>query len=60
MSGTQGLAVTYCCHGDEENQMMAISQKCSLTLLPLPGKSTTLFFIIIIFIIRYRYRAAVH
>ncbi|XP_037336561.2 probable ATP-dependent RNA helicase DDX20 [Pungitius pungitius] len=34
--GTQGLAVTYCCHGEEENKMMAIAQKCGLTLSPLP------------------------
>ncbi|XP_034028459.1 probable ATP-dependent RNA helicase DDX20 isoform X2 [Thalassophryne amazonica] len=34
--GTQGLAVTYCCHGEEENKMMAIAQKCGLTLSVLP------------------------
>ncbi|XP_076845751.1 putative ATP-dependent RNA helicase DDX20 [Brachyhypopomus gauderio] len=34
--GTLGLAVTYCCHGEEENTMMAIAQKCSLALEPLP------------------------
>uniref|UniRef100_A0A4W4DXF2 RNA helicase n=1 Tax=Electrophorus electricus TaxID=8005 RepID=A0A4W4DXF2_ELEEL len=34
--GTLGLAVTYCCHGEEENTMMAIAQKCSLTLELLP------------------------
>ncbi|KAM6977804.1 putative ATP-dependent RNA helicase DDX20 [Aplochiton taeniatus] len=34
--GTQGLAVTYCCHGEEENKIMAIAQKCSLTLSVLP------------------------
>uniref|UniRef100_A0AAQ4R3G2 RNA helicase n=1 Tax=Gasterosteus aculeatus aculeatus TaxID=481459 RepID=A0AAQ4R3G2_GASAC len=37
--GTQGLAVTYCCHGEEENKMMAIAQKCGLTLSPLPRES---------------------
>lgn len=35
-AGTQGLAVTYCCHGEEENKMMAIAQKCSLRLSVLP------------------------
>ncbi|KAM3871738.1 putative ATP-dependent RNA helicase DDX20 [Diretmus argenteus] len=35
--GTQGLAVTYCCHGEEENKMMAIAQKCSLSLSALPS-----------------------
>ncbi|KAK5863675.1 hypothetical protein PBY51_000688 [Eleginops maclovinus] len=35
--GTQGLAVTYCCHGEEENKMMAIAQKCGLTLSMLPS-----------------------
>ncbi|KAF7695442.1 probable ATP-dependent RNA helicase DDX20 [Silurus meridionalis] len=34
--GTLGVAVTYCCHGEEENKMMAIAQKCSLALSPLP------------------------
>uniref|UniRef100_A0A8C6TH19 RNA helicase n=1 Tax=Neogobius melanostomus TaxID=47308 RepID=A0A8C6TH19_9GOBI len=34
--GTQGLAVTYCCHGEEENKMMAIAQKCGLSLSSLP------------------------
>ncbi|KAJ8410400.1 hypothetical protein AAFF_G00203810 [Aldrovandia affinis] len=34
--GTHGLAVTFCCHGEEENKMMAIAQKCSLSLLLLP------------------------
>ncbi|XP_062854501.1 probable ATP-dependent RNA helicase DDX20 [Trichomycterus rosablanca] len=34
--GTLGVAVTYCCHGEEENKMMAIAQKCSLTINPLP------------------------
>ncbi|KAK2841203.1 hypothetical protein Q7C36_012782 [Tachysurus vachellii] len=34
--GTLGIAVTYCCHGEEENKMMAIAQKCSLVLSPLP------------------------
>uniref|UniRef100_A0A671VX92 RNA helicase n=1 Tax=Sparus aurata TaxID=8175 RepID=A0A671VX92_SPAAU len=36
--GTQGLAVTYCCHGEEENKMMAIAQKCGLSLSALPGE----------------------
>uniref|UniRef100_A0A4W6FN26 RNA helicase n=1 Tax=Lates calcarifer TaxID=8187 RepID=A0A4W6FN26_LATCA len=35
--GTQGLAVTYCCHGEEENKMMAIAQKCGLSLSRLPS-----------------------
>ncbi|XP_068605461.1 probable ATP-dependent RNA helicase DDX20 [Brachionichthys hirsutus] len=35
--GTKGLAVTYCCHGEEENKMMAIAQKCSLSLSLLPS-----------------------
>ncbi|XP_028309824.1 putative ATP-dependent RNA helicase DDX20 [Gouania willdenowi] len=35
--GTQGLAVTYCCHGEEENKLMAIAQKCSLSLSLLPS-----------------------
>ncbi|KAM3617541.1 uncharacterized protein V6R79_007793 [Siganus canaliculatus] len=35
--GTQGLAVTYCCHGEEENKMLAIAQKCGLNLSPLPA-----------------------
>ncbi|XP_041860720.1 probable ATP-dependent RNA helicase DDX20 [Melanotaenia boesemani] len=35
--GTQGLAVTYCCHGEEENKMMAIAQKCGLSLTALPS-----------------------
>ncbi|KAJ8258042.1 hypothetical protein GJAV_G00192520 [Gymnothorax javanicus] len=34
--GTHGIAVTYCCHGEEENKMMAIAQKCSLSLSSLP------------------------
>ncbi|XP_041084738.1 probable ATP-dependent RNA helicase DDX20 [Polyodon spathula] len=34
--GTHGLAVTYCCHGEEENEMMTIAQKCSLNLSCLP------------------------
>ncbi|NXD26120.1 DDX20 helicase, partial [Spelaeornis formosus] len=34
--GTLGLAVTYCCRGEEENTMMNIAQKCNLQLLPLP------------------------
>uniref|UniRef100_A0A672IYW0 RNA helicase n=1 Tax=Salarias fasciatus TaxID=181472 RepID=A0A672IYW0_SALFA len=40
--GTQGLAVTYCCHGEEENKMLAIAQKCSLTLSLLPCESPTI------------------
>uniref|UniRef100_A0A3Q3WQ11 RNA helicase n=1 Tax=Mola mola TaxID=94237 RepID=A0A3Q3WQ11_MOLML len=35
--GTQGMAVTYCCHGEEENKMMAIAQKCGLSLSALPS-----------------------
>ncbi|XP_074536872.1 putative ATP-dependent RNA helicase DDX20 [Halichoeres trimaculatus] len=35
--GTQGLAVTYCCHGEEENKMMSIAQKCSLNMSSLPS-----------------------
>ncbi|XP_077424391.1 putative ATP-dependent RNA helicase DDX20 [Vanacampus margaritifer] len=35
--GTQGLAVTYCCHGEEENKMRAIAQKCGLSLSALPA-----------------------
>ncbi|XP_077191019.1 putative ATP-dependent RNA helicase DDX20 [Paroedura picta] len=34
--GTLGLAVTYCCRGEEENVLMNIAQKCNLRLLPLP------------------------
>ncbi|NXU97836.1 DDX20 helicase, partial [Cettia cetti] len=34
--GTLGLAVTFCCRGEEENTMMRIAQKCNLQLLPLP------------------------
>ncbi|XP_043102127.1 probable ATP-dependent RNA helicase DDX20 [Puntigrus tetrazona] len=34
--GTLGVAVTYCCYGEEENKMMAIAQKCSLNLTHLP------------------------
>ncbi|TSN76527.1 putative ATP-dependent RNA helicase DDX20 [Bagarius yarrelli] len=34
--GTLGVAVTYCSHGEEENKMMAIAQKCNLALSPLP------------------------
>lgn len=34
--GTLGIAVTYCCHGEEENKMMAIAQKYGLALSPLP------------------------
>lgn len=37
LTGTLGLAVTYCCRGEEENTMMKIAQKCNLQLLPLPG-----------------------
>ncbi|XP_053280575.1 probable ATP-dependent RNA helicase DDX20 [Pleuronectes platessa] len=39
--GTQGLAVTYCCHGEEENKMMAIAQKCGLSLSVLPSTIET-------------------
>lgn len=35
-TGTQGLAVTYCCHGEEENKLLSIAQKCSLSLSLLP------------------------
>ncbi|NXB82133.1 DDX20 helicase, partial [Donacobius atricapilla] len=35
-TGTLGLAVTFCCRGEEENTMMSIAQKCNLQLLPLP------------------------
>ncbi|KAG9270830.1 putative ATP-dependent RNA helicase DDX20 [Astyanax mexicanus] len=38
--GTMGLAVTYCCHGEEENKMMAIAQKCDLALNQLPDPIT--------------------
>ncbi|XP_054032506.1 probable ATP-dependent RNA helicase DDX20 [Dryobates pubescens] len=34
--GTLGLAVTFCCRGEEENTMRKIAQKCNLQLLPLP------------------------
>ncbi|XP_068015669.1 probable ATP-dependent RNA helicase DDX20 [Melanerpes formicivorus] len=34
--GTLGLAVTFCCRGEEENMMRKIAQKCNLQLLPLP------------------------
>nr|XP_033775181.1 probable ATP-dependent RNA helicase DDX20 [Geotrypetes seraphini] len=34
--GTYGLAVTYCCRGEEETQMLQIAQKCKLQLQPLP------------------------
>ncbi|XP_012987954.2 probable ATP-dependent RNA helicase DDX20 [Esox lucius] len=34
--GTHGLAVTYCCHGEEENKILAIAQKCNLSLYALP------------------------
>uniref|UniRef100_A0A6I8P249 Uncharacterized protein n=1 Tax=Ornithorhynchus anatinus TaxID=9258 RepID=A0A6I8P249_ORNAN len=34
--GTLGLAVTYCCRGEEENVMMTIAQKCNLNLFCLP------------------------
>lgn len=36
-SGTLGLAVTYCCRGEEETTLMKIAQKCNVSLLPLPG-----------------------
>ncbi|XP_069489418.1 probable ATP-dependent RNA helicase DDX20 isoform X2 [Ambystoma mexicanum] len=38
--GTYGLAVTYCCRGEEENMMMLIAQKCNLQLLCLPEPIT--------------------
>ncbi|KAJ1138514.1 hypothetical protein NDU88_004897 [Pleurodeles waltl] len=38
--GTHGLAVTYCCRGEEENMMMLIAQKCNLQLLCLPEPIT--------------------
>lgn len=41
VTGTLGLAVTYCCRGEEENMMMKIAQKCNLRLLPLPGTSVS-------------------
>ncbi|XP_051891048.1 probable ATP-dependent RNA helicase DDX20 [Pristis pectinata] len=34
--GTQGIAVTYCCRGEEENELGLIAQRCNLQLLPLP------------------------
>ncbi|XP_048873884.1 probable ATP-dependent RNA helicase DDX20 [Brienomyrus brachyistius] len=34
--GTYGLAVTYCCHGEEENKLMAIAHKSNLSLSSLP------------------------
>ncbi|XP_048409378.1 probable ATP-dependent RNA helicase DDX20 [Stegostoma tigrinum] len=34
--GTQGLAVTYCCRGEEENELELIAQRCNLHLLSLP------------------------
>ncbi|XP_041052212.1 probable ATP-dependent RNA helicase DDX20 [Carcharodon carcharias] len=34
--GTQGLAVTYCCRGEEENELELIAQRCNLQLLSLP------------------------
>lgn len=34
--GTLGLAVTYCCRGEEETTLMRIAQKCNVSLLPLP------------------------
>uniref|UniRef100_A0A3B3Q954 DEAD (Asp-Glu-Ala-Asp) box polypeptide 20 n=1 Tax=Paramormyrops kingsleyae TaxID=1676925 RepID=A0A3B3Q954_9TELE len=34
--GTYGLAVTYCCHGEEENKLMVIAQKGNLSLSCLP------------------------
>lgn len=44
-TGTQGLAVTYCCHGEEENKLMGIAQKCSLSLSVLPGEFFLPFFL---------------
>ncbi|KAM5293898.1 putative ATP-dependent RNA helicase DDX20 [Glossophaga mutica] len=34
--GTLGLAVTYCCRGEEETLLMKIAQRCNVSLLPLP------------------------
>ncbi|XP_029429038.1 probable ATP-dependent RNA helicase DDX20 [Rhinatrema bivittatum] len=34
--GTYGLAVTYCCRGEEETLMESIAQKCNLQLCHLP------------------------
>ncbi|XP_067913581.1 probable ATP-dependent RNA helicase DDX20 [Heterodontus francisci] len=34
--GTQGLAVTYCCRGEEENELELIAQRCNLQLQCLP------------------------
>ncbi|XP_043932926.1 probable ATP-dependent RNA helicase DDX20 [Protopterus annectens] len=34
--GTYGLAITYCCRGQEENEMMTIAQKCNLQISDLP------------------------
>uniref|UniRef100_H3BGM6 Probable ATP-dependent RNA helicase DDX20 n=1 Tax=Latimeria chalumnae TaxID=7897 RepID=H3BGM6_LATCH len=34
--GTHGLAVTYCCRGEEENEIMRIAQKCNLQISCLP------------------------
>ncbi|XP_078277009.1 putative ATP-dependent RNA helicase DDX20 isoform X2 [Rhinoraja longicauda] len=34
--GTQGIAVTYSCRGEEENELGLIAQRCNLHLLPLP------------------------
>ncbi|XP_067863781.1 probable ATP-dependent RNA helicase DDX20 [Heptranchias perlo] len=34
--GTQGLAVTYCCRGEEENELGLIAHRCNLQLLCLP------------------------
>ncbi|XP_069798060.1 probable ATP-dependent RNA helicase DDX20 [Narcine bancroftii] len=34
--GTQGIAVTYCCRGEEENELGLIARRCNLQLLSLP------------------------
>uniref|UniRef100_A0A4W3ITW0 RNA helicase n=1 Tax=Callorhinchus milii TaxID=7868 RepID=A0A4W3ITW0_CALMI len=34
--GTHGLAVTYCCRGEEENELGLIAQRCCLQLVRLP------------------------
>ncbi|XP_055510834.1 probable ATP-dependent RNA helicase DDX20 [Leucoraja erinacea] len=34
--GTRGISVTYCCRGEEENELGLIAQRCNLQLLSLP------------------------
>uniref|UniRef100_A0A8C4NHF7 Uncharacterized protein n=1 Tax=Eptatretus burgeri TaxID=7764 RepID=A0A8C4NHF7_EPTBU len=36
LSGTYGLAVTFCSQGEEESQLKSISSRCGLQLWPLP------------------------